>query len=223
MPRHDEEGHGKLRTAFLKNRSDSAGQPRPDLWRQGLLDYNELDVDASILWKSIGPAPLYIDSQVKWTNPDGSTTPDSVYQGEGPDSGEVTDITIDPSGTADTNLYIATNDGGIWKTTDGGSNWIPTMDSMPSLSMGAVAVDPANPKIVYGGSGNPNDGAIWKTTDGGSNWIPTMDSMPSLSMGAVAVDPANPKIVYAGSGNPYDGGRAFNKGVGVFRSTDGGQ
>src|ERR1022692_1123857 len=31
MPRHDEEGHGKLRTAFLKNRSDSAGQPRPDL------------------------------------------------------------------------------------------------------------------------------------------------------------------------------------------------
>lgn len=176
MPRHDEEGHGKLRTAFLKNRSDSAGQPRPDLWRQGLLDYNELDVDASILWKSIGPAPLYIDSQVKWTNPDGSTTPDSVYQGEGPDSGEVTDIAIDPSGTADTNLYIATNDGGIWKTTDGGSNWIPTMDSMPSLSMGAVAVDPANPKIVY-----------------------------------------------AGSGNPYDGGRAFNKGVGVFRSTDGGQ
>src|ERR1022692_2312875 len=125
MPRHDEEGHGKLRTAFLKNRSDSAGQPRPDLWRQGLLDYNELDVDASILWKSIGPAPLYIDSQVKWTNPDGSTTPDSVYQGEGPDSGEVTDIAIDPSGTADTNLYIATNDGGIWKTTDGGSNWIP--------------------------------------------------------------------------------------------------
>src|ERR1019366_8390291 len=135
MPRHDEEGHGKLRTAFLKNRSDSAGQPRPALWRQGLLD-----------------------SQVKWTNPDGSTTPDSVYQGEGPDSGEVTDITIDPSGTADTNLYIATNDGGIWKTTDGGSNWIPTMDSMPSLSMGAVAVDPANPKIVYAGSGNPYDG-----------------------------------------------------------------
>jgi len=116
MPKHDELGHGKLRETFLRNRSDSAGQPRADLWKQGLLDYIELDVDASVLWKSIGPAPLYIESQVLWANPSGSPTPDGAYQGEGPDSGEVTDIAIDPTGTTDKNLYIATNDGGIWKT-----------------------------------------------------------------------------------------------------------
>ena len=176
MPKHDEQGHGKIRRTFLRNRSDATGLPRADLWRQGLLDYIELDVDASVIWKSIGPGPLYIESAVLWANSDGSSTPDAAYQGYGPDSGEVTDIAIDPHGTADTNLYIATNDGGIWKTSDGGSTWISTVDSMPSLSMGAVAVDPANPQILY-----------------------------------------------AGTGNPFDGGEAFTKGVGIYRSTDGGQ
>ena len=56
-----------------------------------------------------------------WANPDGTTIPDAAFQGAGPDSGEVTDIAIDPRGTADKNLYIATNDGGIWKTADDGS------------------------------------------------------------------------------------------------------
>jgi hypothetical protein len=176
MPIHDEFGHRKRWGAFLRNRSDSSGRPRADLWRQGLLDFDEMDVDALILWTSIGPGPLNIESQVKWNNPPGAPTEDKAFQGAGPDSGEVTDIAIDPSGATDSNLYIATNDGGIWKSTDGGGTWAPTMDAMPSLSMGAVAIDPSNPQIVY-----------------------------------------------AGTGNPFDGGRAFTKGVGIFRSCDGGR
>ena len=222
MPKHDERGHGKLRETFLRNRSDSAGQPRADLWKQGLLDYIELDVDASVIWRSIGPAPLYIESQVMWANPDGTTIPDAAFQGAGPDSGEVTDIAIDPRGTADKNLYIATNDGGIWKTADDGSTWIPTMDSMPSLSMGAVAVDPANPQIVYAGTGNPFDGGgaftkgvgILRSIDGGQSWgIVDGGILDTIFAGMLInriIVPA-PGILLVATGN------------GLFRSVDGGQ
>lgn len=174
--KHDELGHRKRLGAFLRDRRDSSGQPRADLWRQGLLDFVQLDVDASILWASIGPGPLYIESQVQWDNSPQPPTPDKSFQGAGPDSGEVTDIAIDPSGATDQRIFIATNDGGIWKSADSGITWSPMMDPMLSLSMGAVAIDPNNPQIIY-----------------------------------------------AGSGNPFDGGRAFTKGVGIFRSSDGGR
>ena len=64
------------------------------------------------------------------------------FQGAGPVAGEVTDIAVDPQGTEDQIIYISTNDGGIWKSTDGGTTWNPKTDGMPSLSMGAVAIDP---------------------------------------------------------------------------------
>jgi photosystem II stability/assembly factor-like uncharacterized protein len=189
---------------------------------QGLLDYIELDVDASVMWRSIGPAPLYIESQVLWANADGTNTPDSLFQGAGPDSGEVTDIAIDPSGTADRNLYIATNDGGVWKTGDGGSTWMPTMDSMPSLSMGAVAVDPANPQVVYAGTGNAFDGGavftkgvgIFRSTDGGRSWgIADGGILDTIFAGMWII-----RIVVPAPGILLVATRS-----GLFRSADGGQ
>jgi photosystem II stability/assembly factor-like uncharacterized protein len=222
MPTHDEHGHAKIREVFLRNRRDASGQPRADLWKQGLLDYIELDVDASVLWSSIGPAPLNIESQAMWGNADGTSTPDSAFQGTGPDSGEVTDIAIDPSGTADTILYIATNDGGIWKTSDGGSTWIPTMDFMPSLSMGAVAVDPENPQRVYGGTGNPFDGGsaftkgvgIFRSTDGGRSWGVTDGGILDTIFAGMMVN----RIVALGHGVLL-----VATGSGLFRSVDEGQ
>jgi photosystem II stability/assembly factor-like uncharacterized protein len=235
MPKHDEQGHGRLREGFLRNRSDSAGEPRADFWRQGLLDYLELDVDASVMWKSIGPSPLYIESRVVWANSDGTTTPDSAFQGVGPDSGEVTDIAIDPSGTADMTLYIATNDGGIWKTSDGGSTWVPTMDSMPSLSIGAVAVDAANPQIVYAGTGNPFDGGvvftkgvgIFRSTDGGRSWgIVDGGILDTIFAGTLInriVVPA-PGILLVATNNGLfrsaDGGQNFGKNAPLFNDRD---
>src|SRR3989442_9459431 len=121
----------------------------------------------------MGPAPLRIDKNQN-------------LQGLGPDSGEVVDIAIDPRNTTDQVIYIATNDGGIWKTTTGGvpTNgrvaWEPKTDFMPSLSIGAVALDPGNPSIVYAGTGNLFDGGhvfagfkgvgIYKSTDAGETW-----------------------------------------------------
>src|SRR5262249_15668948 len=94
------------------------------------------------------------------------------------DSGEVVDIAIDPRGTTDQTVYIVTNDGGVWKTTNGGTSWTPLTDNLPWLSMGAVALDPANPDIVYAGTGNNFDGGSlfnkgvgrYQSIDGGQTW-----------------------------------------------------
>ena len=117
----------------------------------------------------------------------------------GIESGMVRNIAIDPRGSTDQTIYIATDNGGIWKTTDGGTTWSPKTDSMPSLNMGAVALDPGNPSIVYAGTGNErsannrrNGVGIYKSTDGGDNWQPTI-------LGAIP-----------GGGNIFSG-RAINR------------
>ena len=167
---------------YLHEHSDEAGQVRPDLWLAGIQAAKQMKIAAGIpsapsgaaaptsgvigvQWTQIGPAPLRIDQE-------------QIYQGAGPDSGEVVDIAIDPRGASDQVIYLATNDGGIWKSTDGGTSWKPKTDYLPSLSMGAVALDPGNPSIVYAGTGNLFDGAgifskgvgLYKSIDGGQTW-----------------------------------------------------
>ncbi len=99
---------------------------------------------AGVQWKQIGPAPLQIDAE---TN----------FQGNGPDSGQTVDVAIDPRGSTDLNIYVATDDGGIWQSQDGGKTWRTTTDFLNSLSMGALALDPANPSIVYARHWEPTE------------------------------------------------------------------
>lgn len=156
---------GESGPAFLLDHADPTGTPRPDVWRQAVADFYQLDLDASVLWSQIGPAPLVVDG-------------DQIYMGIGPDSGEVTDILIDPTGASDQTLYVTTDDGGIWKTEDGGTTWTPLTDQMFSISMGAIAMDPGNAQILYGGSGNLFDGGsaftkgagIYRSADAGLTW-----------------------------------------------------
>jgi hypothetical protein len=156
---------GESGPAFVLDHADPTGTPRPDVWRQAVADFYQLDLDASVLWSQIGPAPLVVDG-------------DQIYMGIGPDAGEVTDILIDPSGTSDQTIYVTTDDGGIWKTGDGGNSWAPLTDQMFSISMGAVAMDPGNNQILYGGSGNLFDGGsaftkgagIYRSADAGQTW-----------------------------------------------------
>jgi hypothetical protein len=156
---------GESGPTFLLDHSDPTGTPRPDVWRQAVADFYQLDTDASILWSQIGPQPLIVNG-------------DQIFMGIGPDSGEVTDIVIDPSGASDQVIYITTDDGGIWKTPDGAMTWRPLTDQMFSISMGAIAMDPSNSQILYGGSGNLFDGGaaftkgagIYRSGDGGLTW-----------------------------------------------------
>ena len=130
-----------------------------------LLMLSSLAVGQSV-WTPIGPAP--IQDNVVLTN-----TPNAT------ESGLVSDIAIDPSGNVDSVIYIAAGSGGVWKTQDGGQSWSPLTDFMPSLSIGAVALDFSNPQTVYAGTcvgavtfvcPNGLGVGIYRSDNGGATW-----------------------------------------------------
>jgi photosystem II stability/assembly factor-like uncharacterized protein len=122
--------------------------------------------------------------------------------------------------------YFGATGGGVWKTTDGGTNWTPVSDGhLGSSSVGALAQCEANPDIVYVGMGEvalrgnimQGDGA-YRSSDGGATWrhIGLHDSQ---AIGRMRVHPTNCDLVYAAVlGHPY----GPNEERGVFRSRDGG-
>jgi len=126
-------------------------------------------------------------------------------------------------------FYMGTTGGGIWKSTNYGIKWVNISDGhFPSASpsIGAIAVAPSNPDIIYAGSGEsdirndmiPGDG-IYRSTDAGKTW--TYSGLREThTISAIVIDPQNPDIVYASSL-----GHVFTADVnrGVFKSTDGGR
>jgi photosystem II stability/assembly factor-like uncharacterized protein len=122
-------------------------------------------------------------------------------------------------------FYIGVNNGGVWRTSDYGRTWAPIFDDQPTGSIGALAVAPSNPDIIYVGSGeglqrpdlSVGDG-VFKSIDGGKTWK-FMGLPDAQQIGAVLVDPRDPNRVYvAVLGHPY----GANEQRGVFKSTDGG-
>jgi len=123
-------------------------------------------------------------------------------------------------------FYIGVNNGGVWKTTDYGRVWTPIFDDQPTGSIGALAVAPSNPNIIYVGSGeglqrpdlSTGDG-IYKSTDAGKTWK-HLGLRDGQQVGAIIVDPRIPDRVFvAVLGHPY----GANSERGVFRSTNGGE
>ncbi len=123
-------------------------------------------------------------------------------------------------------FYFGSVDGGVWKTTDAGRTWRPIFNHQPVASIGAIAVAPSDPNVIYAGTGEADmrsdisygDG-IYKSTDGGRHWQ-YMGLTGSRAIGRIVVDPHNPDVVLvAALGDPY----GPNPERGVFRSTDGGR
>ncbi len=123
--------------------------------------------------------------------------------------------------------YFGATGGGLWKTTDGGQTWAAVSDkAFKTSSVGAVAVAPSNPDVVYVGMGETElrgniiqgDG-VYKSTDAGKTWTQVgLDK--TMAIARIRVHPGNPDIVYvAALGNPY----GPNPERGVFRSKDGGK
>ena len=122
--------------------------------------------------------------------------------------------------------YIGFDNGGVWRSTDYGSNWEPLFDDESTGSIGAIAVAPSDPNVIYVGTGagiiRPDlatgDG-MYKSTDAGKTWT-HLGLRESQMIAQVDVDPTNPnRLFVAVLGHPY----GPNPERGVFRSTDGGQ
>ncbi len=87
----------------------------------------------------------------------------------------------------------------------------------------SILVHPTTPAIMWAGSVG---GGVWKTTDGGAMWHPLDDFMANIAVASLALDPTNPDVLYAGTGEGFFSGSEpvgdFQKGAGIFKSTDGG-
>ncbi|MGH7592935.1 MAG: WD40/YVTN/BNR-like repeat-containing protein [Gemmatimonadales bacterium] len=123
-------------------------------------------------------------------------------------------------------FYIGVTNGGVWKTTDYGNTWKPIFDDQPTGSIGAIAVAPSDPDILYVGSGeglqrpdlSTGDG-IYKSTDAGHSWS-HLGLRDGQQIPQIAVDPGNPdRLFVAVLGHPY----GPNEQRGIYRSLDGGR
>jgi photosystem II stability/assembly factor-like uncharacterized protein len=122
--------------------------------------------------------------------------------------------------------WMGTTGSGVFKTTDGGESWLPMTDRHFGGTVGAVAVAPSNPDVVYVGGGefairgNVSHGdGMWKTTDGGRTWT-NIGLNDTRQIAKVRVHPTNPDLVYVAAQGHVWGPNAER---GLFRSKDGGK
>ena len=138
-----------------------------------------------------------------------------------------------------TTYYVGLPEGGVWKTTNGGTTWKPIFDAVHVASVGAVAVAPSDPNVVYVGTGNQTGWSfttgkgVYKSTDAGRTW--TNVGLPrSQYIGGIVVDSRNASTVLVAALGPRPvgagpGGRGATDAQpprgerGVYRSTDGGR
>src|SRR5436305_4063791 len=123
-------------------------------------------------------------------------------------------------------FYFGSVNGGVWETKDAGRTWNPIFDDQPIGSIGALAVAPSNPNVLYAGSGEADmrsdiaqGNGMYKSADGGKTWA-HIGLEDSQQIGRIIVNPSDPDLVYvAALGHPY----GPNAERGVFRSRDGGK
>lgn len=125
--------------------------------------------------------------------------------------------------------YLGTPAGALWKSTDAGTSWHPISDSLPVTGIGALAVAPSNPSVIYAGTGNTTLGnGVYRSDDAGATWRHVgLDDTKYIT--SLIVDPRNPDVVVAGVGSGGNFGSMvfYNNNPsparGVYRSTDGGR
>jgi photosystem II stability/assembly factor-like uncharacterized protein len=138
-------------------------------------------------------------------------------------SGRVVDFAVDPRNRA--RYFVAAASGGIWKTVNGGTTFEPVFDEYGSYSIGCLALDPANPHVIWAGTGENNsqrsvsfgDG-VYRSRDGGQHWE-NLGLKESEHIGMIAIDPRDSDVVYVAAQGPLwrSGGDR-----GLYKTTDGG-
>jgi uncharacterized protein (TIGR03437 family) len=195
--------------------------------------YGEADPAQSLTWVPLGPAPIG----------QGQTfgTPRVAV------SGRISTVVFDPgyNGTSNQTVYLGAALGGVWRSRDNGATWAPITDDQPSLAMGAIAIDPTNPNIIYAGTGEAHlsgdsyyGAGLLKSTDGGATWMqitgpisasdPRQPAFLNAAFHALVIDPTTPSTLYAattiGLVSSASGATVFPPlgDRGIWKSTDGG-
>ncbi len=162
-------------------------------------------------WEELGPAPL-----------------------SGSYSGRVSAIACSPSDPD--RVFVAGADGGVWRTSDGGTSWQALTDALPTTAVGALAIDPADPNAIFAGSGEANFAnhsryglGIYRSLDGGDSWEQFAEAtFAGRCCSAIVVDPGASNTVYAAitraGGFPEMAAAKGHPGatgdLGLFRSLD---
>ena len=139
----------------------------------------------------------------------------------------VTEIAVPDSPVHDHlyTMYAATRSGGLWKTSNAATTWTPISDDVGVTAVGAVAIAPSNPSIVWMGTGDQANArssysgkGVFKSVDAGATWH-AMGLTDSHHIARIVVHPTNPDVVYVAAM-----GHLFSRNAerGVFRTTDGG-
>jgi len=125
--------------------------------------------------------------------------------GWNPGVGRITSIAID---SKDANhIIVGSPGGGVWKTTDGGTNWSALTDNLSNIYVYALTIDPVNSDIYYWGS---SSGVIFKSTDAGATWNQLADTGGGV-VNKILINPIDTSKMFCSS--QYDG---------IYKSTDGG-
>lgn len=153
------------------------------------------------VWAAVGPAP--ISNGFVFGSPAVAA------------SGRVTAIALDPryNGTTNQTIYVGGAQSGVWRSTDNGANWSPIIDNEASLAIGAIAIDPTNPNIIYVGTGESNrsgdcyyGAGLLKSTDSGATWTlitgpvstkaPAQPAFINAAIGQITIDPVTPATIF---------------------------
>ncbi|KAA3596125.1 MAG: hypothetical protein DWQ06_15850 [Calditrichaeota bacterium] len=153
-------------------------------------------------WTSMGPAQVI-------TFPG---NPNSYGWG----SGRINCIAVDPTNT--NTIWIGSPAGGLWKTTDGGTNWTNFTDDLPTLGVSSIVINPTNTNEMFIATGDGDAGdtysiGVLKSTDGGANWNTTGLSWNVTSLKRITkllMHPTNTNVLMASTGD------------GIYRTTNGG-
>ncbi len=123
-------------------------------------------------------------------------------------------------------FYFGASGGGVWKTDDAGRTWTSLFDQGGSSAIGAIAIAPSNPNVIYIGGGQPeprydvqSGRGIYKSTDGGRTWT-DLGLHDTKYIGRIWVSPTNPDVVLVGAVGHFFGPSDAR---GMYRSTDGGK
>ena len=153
---------------------------------------------------------------------------DFVERGPGNVAGRTRSLIVDPDDATNNTWFAGSASGGIWKTTDGGSNWAFISEDIPNLGTNTLAMSAANSSVIYAGTGehftNDIDGSgLYKTTDKGQTWMQIAD--PSIytdfkNISRIVVDPADEDVVIVTSRNSV--WSTSGLAAAIYKTTDGG-